>query len=40
MLYEVQLGPYESLEDAERAAATVAESFGLAPTVTVEREGP
>ncbi len=35
---ELRLGPYENLEQAEAVAATVRQSFGLAPTVYVERE--
>ncbi len=38
VLFEVHLGPYPSLESAEQVSATVAESFGLSPTVTVDQE--
>ncbi len=38
LLYQVKLGPFESLEDAEGAAATVGSAFELAPTVILERE--
>ncbi|MBW2374027.1 MAG: SPOR domain-containing protein, partial [Deltaproteobacteria bacterium] len=33
VLYEVQLGPFESLEAAERVAKTLRRSYGLKPTV-------
>jgi len=36
VLYEVRLGPYESLEDADKAKARLRESFDLAPGVFVE----
>jgi general secretion pathway protein D len=35
--YEIRLGPYEALEEAERNAEIVRESFGLSPQVVVER---
>ena len=37
VLLELRLGPYENLEQAEAVAGTVRETFGLAPTVFVER---
>ena len=37
VLLEVRLGPYDSLEEAERVANTVRRSFGVAPSVLVER---
>jgi general secretion pathway protein D len=40
VLFEVRLGPYETLEEADRTASVVAESFGLSPTVTVYKEKP
>jgi len=40
VLFEVRLGPFESLEEAEQAAAVVRQGFGLAPTVLVERDEP
>jgi general secretion pathway protein D len=36
VLFELRLGPYASLEEAEHAADTVREAFGLSPSVTVE----
>jgi general secretion pathway protein D len=38
VLYEVRVGPFPSLESAEQGAAVLRESFGLAPTVTVDAE--
>ncbi len=38
VLYEVQLGPYPSIEAAREVAGVIRESFGLAPTVVVETE--
>ena len=35
MVYEIRLGPYESLEDAKRAEGVVRRSHGLAPQVLV-----
>jgi cell division septation protein DedD len=35
LLYEIRLGPYESLEQAQQAAEAVAQSFGLSPSVVV-----
>jgi general secretion pathway protein D len=40
VLFEVRLGPYPTLEEADRTASVVAESFGLSPTVTVFKEEP
>jgi hypothetical protein len=38
LLYEIRLGPYDSAGAAEQEAAEIAEKFGLAPKVTLERE--
>ncbi len=38
VLYEVQLGPYPSIEAAREVAGVIRETFGLAPTVVVETE--
>lgn len=38
VLYELRVGPFSSLEAAEKGAAVLRESFGLAPQVTVEPE--
>jgi general secretion pathway protein D len=38
LLYEIRLGPYDSAGAAEQKAAEIAEKFGLAPKVTLERE--
>lgn len=35
LLYEIRLGPYEDLAAAQQAAETIAQSFGLAPSVVV-----
>jgi type II secretory pathway component GspD/PulD (secretin) len=40
LLFEVRLGPFASLEEAEQAASVARQSFGLAPTVLVERDEP
>ena len=40
VLFEVRLGPFASLEEAEEAASVVRQAFGLAPTVLVERDEP
>jgi general secretion pathway protein D len=40
LLFEVRLGPFASLEEAENAAAVVRQGFGLSPTVLVERDEP
>jgi hypothetical protein len=40
LLFEVRLGPFASLEEAEDAAAVVRQGFGLSPTVLVERDEP
>ncbi len=37
VLLELRLGPYESLAEAERVANTVRRSFGVTPSVLVER---
>jgi general secretion pathway protein D len=37
VLYEVRVGPFDSLEEAEVASSTLADSFDLIPTVTIER---
>jgi general secretion pathway protein D len=40
VLYEIQLGPFETLSEAQEAADEIARQFGLAPRVTViEGEG-
>ena len=36
VLYEVRLGPYRTLEEAQRIGNTVARSHGLAPTIMVD----
>ncbi len=38
VLYEVNLGPFESAEAAEAKAASIAEAFGLAPKVMILHE--
>jgi general secretion pathway protein D len=38
VLYEIHLGPFDSAEAAEAEAAAIAQSFGLAPQVTLLRE--
>jgi general secretion pathway protein D len=38
VLYEVQLGPYPSIEAAREVAGVIRETFGLAPIVVVETE--
>ena len=40
VLFEVRLGPFASLEEAEQAASVARQAFGLAPTVLVERGEP
>jgi general secretion pathway protein D len=40
VLYEVHLGPYDGADDAEEAAAEVADAFGLAPRVLLLRSEP
>ncbi|MEE8474869.1 MAG: type II secretion system secretin GspD [Myxococcota bacterium] len=41
ILYEVRLGPYRTLEEAQRVGDTVTGSHGLAPTIVVgSGEGP
>jgi hypothetical protein len=40
LLFEVRLGPFASLEEAEQAASVARQAFGLAPTVLVERGEP
>jgi hypothetical protein len=40
VLFEVRLGPFASLEEAEQAASVARQAFGLAPTVLVERDEP
>jgi hypothetical protein len=41
LLYEVRLGPYRTLEEAQRVGDTVTRSHGLAPTIVVgSGEGP
>ncbi len=40
VLFEVRLGPFQSLEEAEQAASVARQAFGLAPTVLVERDEP
>ena len=38
LLFQVKLGPFDSIDEAEGAAATVGPAFDLAPTVILERE--
>ncbi len=38
LLYEVNLGPFDSAEAAEAKAAAIAEAFGLSPKVMILRE--
>jgi general secretion pathway protein D len=40
LLFEVRLGPFASLEEAEQAASVARQAFGLDPTVLVERAEP
>ncbi len=40
VLFEVRLGPFGSLEEAEEAAGVARQAFGLAPSVLVERPEP
>jgi general secretion pathway protein D len=40
MVYEVRLGPYESLEEAQRVGETIRRSEGLAPALIVEPPEP
>jgi general secretion pathway protein D len=40
VLFEVRLGPYETLKEAEEASTVVRRAFGLEPTVLVERAEP
>jgi len=37
VLFEVQVGPYDALRDAERAAATLERAYELEPKIVVER---
>ncbi|HEU4430882.1 MAG TPA: type II secretion system secretin GspD, partial [Myxococcota bacterium] len=38
VLYEIHLGPFESVEDAEAKAAGIAEAYGLSPKVILLQE--
>jgi hypothetical protein len=38
LVFEIRVGPYDDVEAANRAAATLRESFGLAPSVFVMSE--
>jgi hypothetical protein len=38
VLYEIRLGPYESLEKAEDVSRLVGTVFGLDPSVVIDRE--
>jgi general secretion pathway protein D len=40
MLYEVRLGPFESLPDAERATQVLQRGYGLAPSILRDAETP
>src|SRR4029453_7798455 len=40
VLYEIRLGPYRELEDAQRTAEAVAGAFGLSPTVVIGDGAP
>ena len=40
ILYEVRVGPYDSLDDAQRAAEAIRRSEGLSPALIVEPTGP
>ncbi|MEN8183433.1 MAG: secretin N-terminal domain-containing protein, partial [Myxococcota bacterium] len=40
LLFEVRLGPFEGLEDAEEAAGVARSAFGLSPEVILDREEP
>jgi cell division septation protein DedD len=35
LLYEIRLGPYRELEEAQQASEAIGQSFGLSPTVVV-----
>ena len=37
VIYELHLGPYEELDDAERVSDVLRRAFGLDPAVVVER---
>jgi cell division septation protein DedD len=39
ILYEIRIGPYASMEEADRAAAILRESYGFSPKVVVLSEG-
>jgi hypothetical protein len=37
--FELRVGPYRSVEEAERAAETLRRAYALSPQVLVERNG-
>jgi hypothetical protein len=37
VLYEIRLGPYAEMEEAQRTSDTIAGAYGLSPTVVVEK---
>jgi hypothetical protein len=40
VLFEIRIGPFDTIEEAERASALLRRTQGLAPTVVVETPQP